>query len=48
MYENLSNIDEFFEKYKNKSSKNEYIQKCIMIDFDHIIGDFCQIIKLLF
>ena len=46
MYENILNIDEFFEKYKNKS-KNEYIQKCIMIDFDHIIGDFYQIVKLI-
>lgn len=45
MYENLEYVEEFFRKYKNQS-KQEYTKKCILIDFDHIIGDFEQIHRL--
>ena len=45
MYENSAVIEEFFRRHKNKS-KHIYTKKCILIDFDNIIGDFEQIYKL--
>lgn len=45
MYENSAVIEEFFRRHKNKS-KQMYTKKCILIDFDHIVGDFEQIHKL--
>ena len=45
MYKNSEVIEEFFRKHKNQH-KQEYTKKCILIDFDHIIGDFEQIHRL--
>lgn len=42
------NIDAFFEKHnKNKEKISRVTQKLLLLDFDHVVGDFQQISKVI-